>query len=222
MGKGRPRTHQPHALTVGTLKKRQPSVSLSQALKQQAVETRRANLRRSGRRSLLVSPLNCLLSRFDGGRVGAMAILRLSSDDETKRVVQEWDRIPPSEQARMKMEVFVERLGLTPGDLVGMIHKTAYDTHVDAGHAMAAQAYPKIMEASIKRAAKVDKGTDERRMHFQATGFVPSVHGTSINVGIKNVQGGAKDDEPVSPGRLPSFRQVSRTVVRELPAHKGD
>jgi hypothetical protein len=115
------------------------------------------------------------------------------------------------------LEELIEKAQVTGRDFLALITRCLHDRGARQVTMMASASYPYIMAASVQRAMDPDKGTEERRMHFEHHGFVQPRGG--IKIGIKNSNGApAVPDEPAGPGEAESFDRTARTVVRNLPA----
>ncbi len=125
----------------------------------------------------------------------------------------DWLAMTPTERRTIPMELFCERAEMSAADLLGLIHAVAYEIGTSAAHAMAACAYPQIMQRSIARALDHD-ATKEREIHFQHTGFLPSRHGVVVAVNQTNRT--VIEREP-GPGEPPPLERTARRIVRELP-----
>jgi hypothetical protein len=142
-------------------------------------------------------------------------MLALSVDPNAVRVVKMWEKMQNVKGSETWMlEDIVREAGLSPKAFIGLVASEAYQMNVDLGHLIANFSYPKIMQASVARAQDPD-ATAERRMHFEASRYVPTKAG--IQIGIRNVNNPSPEEEEAIPGQRSSFDRTARRVVRELP-----
>jgi hypothetical protein len=137
-----------------------------------------------------------------------MEYARLCEDESIKAVVHRWDTLSRYDQRRVSLEELCEAVGIRPGKLLGSVVEAAYDFNLDVGNLVAAVAHPRIVQTSIDRALTPD-GVEDRRMHFQHTGYLPPPKGTVIN---NRVIAAAQS---VSNG-LPSFTELIKAVDRAI------
>jgi len=170
----------------------------------------------------LKDPLTHFIRRIAGGMETVYWLLKRSTHDPIAvRIVKELDflKAEPKIQEFRKVDVdrILELTELDARDMVSCIVRCGWDINIELGKAIFAMNYPNMMHASMKRATQTS-GTEERKMHFQASGHLPVSKG--VQIGIKNINTAAASEEDRSPGHVPSFRQTARSVVRELPAAK--
>jgi len=166
---------------------------------------------------MLADPLADFVQRTCGGQEAVLQLLRRSTHDvEAQDLVRVWEAMR-SQNGPGKQPVDLDRLidaaGLHARDFIGIISRCGWDIGLEMGKVIFAMRYPQMMQASMERATQVD-GTDERRMHFQATGHLPTSKGINIAMMQNNRNG---DDDAPTPGKAPSFKLTARNVVRDLP-----
>ena len=165
-------------------------------------------------------PLKWAIKQIPGGTRAVWALLRLSDDPEAVRIIEAHNRISndPAGAGDPAVREVLEQCDMTPRDFVGVVSRVAFDFNVTLGRSIAAMHYPKMMKVSMKR-AQDPEATDERKLHLQASGYLPSPRG--IRIGIRNTNVvDVPDDAPPVPGRPVSFDRTARQVVRELPPVK--
>lgn len=162
-------------------------------------------------------PLAWALRRIPGGFKAVINLLRLSDDAQAQLVITGYERVKRGKlDAYPGVHAVIDEIGMSPRDFVGLVSRVAFDFNVAIGNTIAAFEYPKMMKRSMQRAQQIS-GTEERKLHFQHTGYVPS--GKGIQIGIRNtVTAAAEDDAPLVPGKPASFDRTARQVVRDLPA----
>lgn len=180
-------------------------------------KTLRALIRKRDRRMSYVS---YCVSRVPGGREAAFEVLRMfPSEPDAVALVTAHDELDcgnrRSGSHRASLEEVLERAGVEAEDFLALLTRLFVRMGVATATMTAAATYPDIMEASVIRALDVEKGTEERKIHFANSGFLPQSKG--IQIGIKNSNGGADPDEPIGPGHANPFDRTARSVVRSLP-----
>lgn len=160
------------------------------------------------------SPVQTAIKGIPGGRKAVLQLLRVAAkdDEDAGRIIEAYDRLRASGKPGRLLEDVLDDVDISPRDFIGLVAKLAFDLNLALGDTIAAFNYPKIMAMSAA-VAQTAEGVDDRRMHLQHTGFVPTSKGIQIGISNKN---GPDEDRPPSPGRPQSFDRTARTVVREL------
>ena len=164
-----------------------------------------------GRKHAQKSPITLTISKIPGGQTAVFRLLSLSDEPDAQKIVAVWRKNGPDSHKRLSLDELLEQADLSPRDFVGLVSRVSFDFNIDLGNTIAATAYPSMMQASVVKALDVDEGTEERRMHFQHTGFVPVSKG--IQIGINNRNG---SDAP-QPGAATPHGALVRRIVRDLP-----
>jgi hypothetical protein len=160
-------------------------------------------------------PLAWTVRQIPGGMRAVLRLLQLSTTDpEAQHFVAVHRRLSHEVGGDVAIAEVLQEAQMQARDFVGMVSRCAFDFNIAMGKTIAAMHYPKLMKASVKRALEAE-ATDERKMHFQATGYLPTAKG--IQVGIVNHATALPDDRPPEPGRPASFDRTARQVVRTLP-----
>ena len=170
-------------------------------------------------RASVKDPLQEFILRTVGGKDALFALLqRCTHDSDAVRIVEAWSGlVRPSRARGIDISAVLDRADMDPRTFVSVVVRCAWDLNLDIGRAIFAMRYPKLMEASMEKAIHGDS-VEREKMHFVAAGHVPGPRG--IQIGIVNNAHQDVPDEP-KPGRLPSFRQTAREVVRDLPPVKA-
>lgn len=166
----------------------------------------RALVRRYGTKG---DPLAWTVRQIPGGQRMIWRLLALSSDPDAARVLASHRRLDGKALAEV-----LEDAEMAPREFIGLVSRVAYDFNIALGQAIVATQYPQMMKASMKRALDPE-ATDERKIHLQASGYLPV--GKGIQIGIANNNLTVPDDRPPAPGRPASFDRTARQVVRDLP-----
>lgn len=171
---------------------------------------------------MLADPLADFVQRTCGGQEAVLQLLRRSTHDgEAQHLAEVWEHLRCEAGAGgrggkqpVDLDRLIDAAGLHARDFIGIISRCGWDIGLEMGKVIFAMRYPQMMQASMERATQVD-GTDERRMHFQATGHLPTSKG--INIAMMQNNRNGDDDEAPKPGKAPSFKLTARNVVRDLP-----
>lgn len=167
-------------------------------------------------RHVLSDPLKEFVARIPGGKKSVIALLRHSTDDEdAAKIVAAFDGLVRTDRSHAGNVAFAEMLehaDMTAREFVGIVTRCAWELNLEVARGIFAMNYPKMMDASMRRAVEND-ATDERRMHFQASGHVPTSKG--IQIGIQNTNNNP-EREP-EPGEAPPVGRTARRIVRDLP-----
>jgi hypothetical protein len=167
-------------------------------------------------KSALADPLKDFVSRYEGGKRAVYGLLlNCSDDDEAVKIATEWARLINRGKGgtvfNVDLHELLDNLDMAPRDFVGVVSRCGYDFGVSAARGIFASRYPQMMDASMRRAMEND-ATDERAIHFKATGHLPTPQGLRIAIQQNN----ASEREP-EPGEAPAVGRTARRVVRDLP-----
>ena len=127
--------------------------------------------------------LDYLASRFPGGRDGFVEMMRLAHDLEPglAPIVQAWDDLPRYKRRHISLDVIAEaNAKLDVAKITGLVTEASVRYGINLSNMLAGLAHPQIVAASIKRALQPD-GTQDRRMQFLHSGFLPH-EGSVFNV----------------------------------------
>src|SRR5262249_26415596 len=106
-------------------------------------------------------------------------------------------------------EQLCDLAGITPGDLIGVISKTIWDTKSAASGIISAMAHPRVVERTALYAQRKD-GYKDRELFFRATGSLPDKKGSSVVIN-NNPQiaavGGMPSAQMRVAGELPDMDQ---------------
>jgi hypothetical protein len=69
--------------------------------------------------------------RFPGGLVGMLTLGWLSGDDRARAVRDYWNSIPRKARGEIAVEELCQAAGIEPGELLGIVVRTAYDLDLD-------------------------------------------------------------------------------------------
>lgn len=159
--------------------------------------------------------LTYAISRIPGGKVTFLEYARLSVNEKVKALLALWDGMNLKTKKDTSIESLCDRVELPPVDLLKEVTGLAYEYNTDLSNFIAAVAQPRVVEAGIKKALKMD-GVDDRRMLHQHSGFIPTPKGPSINIGVNasaQAAAAAKNTVQGDESGLPDFEtDVSRTV----------
>jgi len=150
-------------------------------------------------------------------------VLRVDLDPASQTAVRAWDARTPAERRLLGLEGIALLAGMTPRRLWELYSGATMMQSRDSMGVMIAEALPKIMAVTIKR-AKTAKGHDSREHLFKAARVLPTPKGSVINIGVPQAQGeltdgGDQDDsrelEPADGFLLRASRAMG---VKSLPA----
>jgi len=157
-----------------------------------------------------------------GGKETAIEAARLieDTDERLKKVVYAWDQSTIRTRDTVRLEDLCAAADIAPDEFLGIVIPAIYRRNQDISKLIAAMAQPKVMEATIS-AAQLPHGTQDRQMLHQASGFLPTKAGQSINIDNRKqtLVAGGNSGISVEPGvsQLPSFEQdmiEGSTVLR--------
>lgn len=127
-------------------------------------------------------------SRIHGGRKVFMEFVRIASqsDERLLPLVEKWDSLSRSDKRYVNLDDLCEAVGIRPGMVLGTAAEAAFDYNTDVSKLMAAVAQPAIVQATID-SALTPEGVQDRKLLHQHSRFLPTQHGTVVNVEAKAV-----------------------------------
>jgi hypothetical protein len=167
--------------------------------------------------------------RSIGGVSAAIEAARLVAerDDRYKALVFMYDETAESNRHKLKLEFMCESAGIPNDQFVGDTISAIFKRNSDIGKLIAAAAHPKIVEATVEHAQKVNGFMDRKMMHDHV-GFLPVPKGmtiindnskkTLVAGGQAQVQGGGTAED-TSRTSLPSFES---DTLESTKAIRGD
>lgn len=162
-------------------------------------------------------PLAYITRHLEGGIEQAMTYLKVSEDETIQAMVAAYEHEAPKERRATHIETWAEQFAIPSSRIVSELSRIVYELGHDAGKFIAGVHAPGIMEASVQLAREVSaRGTQERRLHFQASGFTPTYAGVTIKNQQLTVQNNRPDSEATG---LPDFLSEQRQLSARL---RGD
>lgn len=167
--------------------------------------------------------------RSIGGLEGAIEAARIIAehDDRYKALVFMYDETAESNRYKLKLEFLCESAGILQEQFVGDTIAAIFKRGSDIGKIMAGASHPRIVEATIEHAQKVN-GFMDRKMLHDHIGFLPIPKGmtiindnskkTLVAGGQAQVQGGGAVED-TSKTSLPSFES---DTLESTKAIRGD
>lgn len=164
-------------------------------------------------RKALADPLKDFITRIPGGREAVYKVLLQCHDDpQAQQIIDAWDEILKDRDAHVgstNVNDVAERAEISPREFVGVVSRCFWDFGIMSAKGIFAAHYPRMMDASMRRAMQND-ATDERAIHFKATGHLPTSKGIQIGIKNTNIEREAERGEV-------DFALNARKVVRDLP-----
>jgi len=112
----------------------------------------------------------------------AMTRLAGTSDSGAARFLDAWDALGDGEQlSPATADALCEQIGLAPLDLLKAVADATLRSSMDTARLRAAVAMPSIVERSIE-VALTARGTADRKMQLQHSGFLPIPAGCQTNI----------------------------------------
>jgi len=148
-------------------------------------------------------PITALLSFLRGGKDEFMRQAELAShvDPAVAIVREQWLELSPRVQRRTTIDHICEMQGVDPVHYLYVVGEASHRFHNNAAILIAATNMPSVVSQCVKFAKK-ESGVQDRKMLFQATGFLPTPEGARINITQKNLN---KAEVIEQPAGLPSF-----------------
>ncbi len=148
--------------------------------------------------------------RTSGGKVAAVNAARLLAQDDPKfkRFVHAWDSGTDKDRGAVRLEDLCGAAELTPDEFLARIIPALWQRNTDISRIVAAIAQPQVVAATIEVATTGGTfGAKDRQMLLEASGFLPTKQGSTINIDASHksmtVEGGKPQIED-GPG-MPSF-----------------
>jgi hypothetical protein len=153
-----------------------------------------------------------ILAEAEQGLPQVLQALSASDDVDAQAFVQKYDSISPSDMAEgIRWEDIAFAAGITPLRLLEVSVSALVQQFGTAGQIIAATSHPLVTRKTVQMAL-TDKGTKERKMLLEATGFLPTPKTSTIvgRIQIANLNGStasqaAEAEQGDTSGLLPSF-----------------
>jgi hypothetical protein len=159
--------------------------------------------------------------RSIGGKESAIGGARLLAERDQRflRVVTAFDSLSDSDKGTVRIEDLCAGAELTPGEFLGEVTKALWERNADIGRLIAAVNHPRVIESTIEHSASPFGGQD-RKMLLEASGFLPTKQGLSINIdnSKKTLNAGAGTTTIEQVG-LPSFEENGTELMTAI---RGD
>lgn len=151
-----------------------------------AVPCKRKSLvpkQRSHHPTTFPGPISEVSKHILGGKKTFMEMARLAPELEPqlKRVVDEWDRLPPVGRKYKSIDQLCQIKGVDPIHFIAVVGEAAMRFRDNAQILIAALSAPAVVERLAKEAVKPDK-VEDRRMFLQHTGFLPTPRGVEVRM----------------------------------------
>jgi len=129
----------------------------------------------------------------------AMTRLARTSDSGAARFLDAWDALGASEQlSAASADVVCEQIGLAPLDLLRAVADATLRFSMYTARLRAAVAMPSIVERSIE-VALTARGTADRKMQLQHSGFLPILVGSQTNIALMQSNAAAQPNVVTAP-----------------------
>jgi hypothetical protein len=148
----------------------------------------------------------------------AMVRLAHASDPIAARFLDAWDAASEEPSGRTA-DAICEQLGIVPLDLLKAAAGAAVHFSASTATILAAAALPSIVERSIE-VALTQKGTADRKMQLQHSGFLPVPAGTNIAIVQSNVA--AQPVVVAAPSPEQTIRRFTQRFHADLAKTVGD
>jgi hypothetical protein len=122
--------------------------------------------------------------------------------------------LPHLERLHHWPEQLCELSGVAPGELVGTVCRTLFESKAAESSMVSAIAQPELFERTVQLAGKAEHYRD-RELLFRAWGCLPDKKGSSINI-INNPMAQASVKLPGEEPRLKSFDEDIIEMSRQL------
>lgn len=159
--------------------------------------------------------------RSIGGKESAIGGARLLADSDKRflRVITAYDALSDEDKGKVRLEDLCAGAEITPGEFLGIVTTALWERNADIGRLIAAVNHPKVIENTIEHSASPFGGQD-RKMLLEASGFLPTSKGLSINIdnSKKTLNTGAGTTTITQVG-LPAFEEDG---VELMTAIRGD
>jgi hypothetical protein len=151
----------------------------------------------------------------------AMVRLARASDPSAARFLDAWDALGASgEQSGRAADAICEQLGIVPLELLKAAASATIRYSTYTSQILAAAALPSIVERSIE-VALTQKGTADRKMQLQHSGFLPVPAGSQTNIAIMQSNAAQPVVVVAAPKPEATIRRLSERFHAELATTVG-
>ena len=127
--------------------------------------------------------LRGLAERLPGGVTGMLTLAWLSGDSRARAVRNYWNFIPRETRGEIAVEELCQRAGIEPGELVGLVTRTAYNLGMDVTGVVIGVRL-RAPNGTGRTLTSVDMARLRRRLGLAARQFAQV-----LGVGLRTVQG---------------------------------
>lgn len=173
-----------------------------------------------------VHALSLATRYIDGGRDKFIEMMQIAMLNGDPMAIAWWTvfaDLTPTERTLVSFDDICGASGVQPSALMALVVKTAMDFGRDVANFVAALTHPRVVEASVKSAEKIDSeiGFKDREMLFKHHQFIPLPKGMTVNLHASaNAQAAAAAaSEPSVPSftdDLAAAAATKSTVQRQL------
>jgi hypothetical protein len=166
--------------------------------------------RELGLKAVNTRPIALLTTQITGGKARLMEFARLAIHIEPALapVVESYEGLTHWKRAAVSIDELCFYHGIDPIHFIGVVGEAAYKYANNSAILIAALQFPDVITKSVKEALKPN-GFKDREVLMKHHGFIPTPHGTSINVQANAAARADASAAPESKG-LPSFEQCMR------------
>jgi hypothetical protein len=163
------------------------------------------------------SPVGILTKQLAGGKQRFMEFARLALqiEPDLAPVVESYESLNDVGRAAASIDAICAEHQIDPLHFIGVVGEAALKFGNNSAIVIAALSLPDVVTKSVKEALKPG-GDKDRKMLFQHAQFIPTPHGTQINV---QANAAARADSSSGEGKgLPSFERNMREadeVIRD-------
>lgn len=163
------------------------------------------------------APIALLTKQLAGGKERFMEFAKLAVliEPDLAPVVESYNDLNRGRRAAVSIDEICARHSIDPIHFIGVVAEAATKYGNNSAVVIAALSLPDVVTKSVKEALKPG-GDKDRKMLFQHANFIPTPHGTQINV---QANAAARADSSSGEGKgLPSFERNMREaddVIRE-------
>lgn len=172
--------------------------------------------------------LHWMLSGIENQAEEFISIMRMlaeldrdPSDGGAETLVQAWDKLTPFKRRKVVIDDLCREAEVSPAEAFGWFAEGSFQMGLNMARVIAGVQMPALMVASMKKAQDINEGTEERRMHFQASGYLPMPRsGIAIQTNITSQKADVSEAEMPREGSFESNQRGIINVIRRdaLPA----
>lgn len=145
----------------------------------------------------------------------AVEAIRFSNETAAIEFLDVYDSLPIGDRQYLSIEAICLKAEIAPSAFLGAVFMACKDLRGKESALIAINSHPQVLKDTIRFASEPG-GDRDRKMLHEATGFLPTPKGGSINVNLMNNVPQFKNPERVPEPEEEDFAELFPSISRDL------